>query len=186
VLAARWYERDVLRSVHNALCCSAPSSSTVQDQEIQLRAHSTSHIAVHCLETAAPHCTQQLPDSIADKIPESAIAEHTAKVTSALKGLTGSTLAAGDAPVTSSATSTATGGSGNGGIAAEVQKQIDAGAAAVTTGITTQITGLTGKVYYCTSTLLHCARVLVSNACSTVISSQQSYAHCSVRSCVCR
>jgi hypothetical protein len=69
-------------------------------------------------------------------------------VTSALKGLTGSTLTAGsggDAPLTSSATSTAAGGSS---IAAGVQKQIDAGAAAVTTGITTQITGLTGKVQY--------------------------------------
>jgi phage-related protein len=119
--------------------------------------HSNSHIAVNCLLTAAPHHTQQLPDSIADKIPESAIAEHTAKVTSALKGLTGSTLAAGDAPVTSSATSTATGGTSSGSsVAAEVQKQIDAGAAAVTTGITTQITGLTGKVYNYTSTLLHC------------------------------
>jgi hypothetical protein len=76
--------------------------------------------------------SQQLPDSITSKLPEGAIAEHTATVTTAITGALAGKIGGfggGDAPVT-----------------AGLQKQIDGHSADVTAGLTKQVTALTDQV----------------------------------------
>jgi hypothetical protein len=97
--------------------------------------------------------SQQLPDSITSKLPEEAIAEHTATVTTAITGALAGKIGGfggGDAPTsTSTATTGSSGSAGSAlsGVTAGLQKQIDSHSADVTAGLTKQVTALTDKVH---------------------------------------